>query len=287
MNRIPNAIIILYVFYSFGCSSEKPETTRSSDKDQANPTECEEKEAALTQIDPPAEDVTTFNDIKPLFSKYCIECHGKDKDPAAPRISNFADFSADNFLMARLAVSSVQAFRMPKAPEQDIEDTTQKNFGNTLMEPTERQTFLKWAQNGFLENKDSKPVEDKNWNVSQKPTYRDNIAPAILANCLTCHEDGQQPPQLSDFEQMKAEEYKLALDIVVEVLEGDMPKLSPLSQPEQLMFQLWALQGFRNVPEDPIKYRNSSLTDVLDVPDDKVDSEETQEKDDEATDRCK
>ena len=267
-----------------GCAEEPKSVARDDEQPACDqPTEF----ALQAEAEKPSDEVTTYEKhVDPLFKKYCVSCHaGDDRDPAAPAISGFKDLSADEFLLGRLAVSSVQRFTMPKAITDNEDDDP---FGaDVLMQPDERQVFVKWAQDGFRKNKDSKPLEDVNWNISQKPTYDVNIAPILAQMCQTCHADGQQPPELSDFEKMKKDDYKLALDIVVEVMEGDMPKLSPLPSSQKLMFQLWALQGFRQTNADPIEYRTQSLNEYLDVPPEDDDAiEATPDKDPEPASDC-
>jgi hypothetical protein len=177
---------------------------------------CETKTAlalANEKVDPNLITYTTH--IMPLINSNCILCHSTSE--GAPDVSSFQLLSANDFDLTKRVMKSLEEQRMPQ--------------NNPGLAPQILKIFSQWQTFGFLENPDSIPVGGV--------TYEVNIKPLIDRSCISCHDAGGQDPDLSSYDKIKANNFAIGRQSVLEVKEGDMPKLERLSKRETAMFAAW------------------------------------------------
>lgn len=83
--------------------------------------------------------------------------------------------------------------------------------------------------------------------VVKLPTYASytvEIEPLLKTYCLSCHAVGRQAPDLSNYENMAANNCVIAKKMVQEVKDLDMPKLQRLSLAEIQIFKKWQESGY-------------------------------------------
>ncbi len=83
--------------------------------------------------------------------------------------------------------------------------------------------------------------------IVAKPTYTKNVEPIISSNCVGCHRNGNQYPDLENYNQVKNQ---CANGTVICRIDGTcrniMPQSGKMPQTTIDMIKLWAAQGYTN-----------------------------------------
>jgi hypothetical protein len=98
-----------------------------------------------------------------------------------------------------------------------------------------------------LNSCESKTYEDIS-DSSENPTYTKNIGPIIASNCVSCHSNGSQDPNLESYTEVK--EAIIEGDLICRIDDQScgsvMPQQGRMPQTIIDMIKLWRDQGFVN-----------------------------------------
>ena len=99
----------------------------------------------------------------------------------------------------------------------------------------------------ILNSCESKTYEDIS-GVNNYPTYTKNIGPIIASNCVSCHANGAQDPNLENYTEVK--EAITSGDLICRIDDQScgavMPQSGRLPQTTIDLIKLWVLQGYPN-----------------------------------------
>lgn len=98
-----------------------------------------------------------------------------------------------------------------------------------------------------LNSCESKTYEDIS-GVTNNPTYTKNIGPIIASNCLSCHANGSQYPNLENYTEVKEAitEGILICRIDDQSCGSVMPQSGRMPQTTIDLIKLWVSQGYVN-----------------------------------------
>jgi mono/diheme cytochrome c family protein len=198
--------------------------------------------------------------VAALIKLRCLSCHSADAVKSGqPDLSTYKLLSADNFSLATAAANAVMAGTMPQ---------------DHALQLSERVLLMRWRFAGFPENNASgqgvppDPADPSNQAPAGSPdrvTYAKDLAPLVAQHCVSCHGKGQQAPDLTDLDAIKANGFAVGAASVARVVAGDMPRPTPLSSEDAALFQAWSDQGFLMDADSTPYVPNAKAADSGDI----------------------
>lgn len=261
--------LLFLPFFLITLSCQRQNTSHAPHSETTSPTESKNTQDTKTLAGP-----SYLKDIKPIFEKSCIACHGKGS-PKGNWLDYPTAFSKKELIKSRVFTKKdmPQGIDLPEdkrkliadwvdkgAPEKTSDESdSQSPPPSSVKIPTQipTQTPTQFpAQNPPLDSKPNVPNQppttsqgDPSKNLENSLTYVDHIKPIFEKYCSLCHNENTAGTPMPNWLQYDVVVLKADAIFNRLILKKNMPPegmdLPAPTETEKQLFLTWTLKGMK------------------------------------------